>query len=71
MIRENHVNQLFGTVTSYIIENNCNPDSVVGILITNTHLSDVAKKFADRLKIKYQEKRLEEEKKKYLYLKIN
>lgn len=52
-IHENHINQLFGTVTSYIIETNAPPGSVDGVMITNTNLSDVAKKFADRLKIKY------------------
>lgn len=52
-IHENHINQLFGTVTSYIIEKNASPNDVVGLLITNTQLSAVAKKFADRLKIQY------------------
>lgn len=52
-IHENHINQLFGTVTSYIIETNSPPGSVEGIMITNTILSDVAKKFAERLNIKY------------------
>ena len=54
-IHENHINQLFGTVTSYKIENNASDESVIGVLITNTQLSERAKKFADRLHIKYKE----------------
>lgn len=54
-IHENHINQLFGTVTSYKIENNAPEDSVIGVLITNTQLSDRAKKFAERLHIEYKE----------------
>lgn len=54
-IHENHINQLFGTVTSYKIENNASDDNVIGVLITNTQLSDRAKKFAERLHINYKE----------------
>lgn len=54
-IHENHVNQLFGTVTSYCIENEIEGKNVTGVLITNTKLSDNAKKFADRLAIEYYE----------------
>lgn len=54
-IHENHINQLFGTVTSYCIEKNLDEKSVFGILITNTKLSETAKRFAERLKIKYRE----------------
>lgn len=55
-IHENHINQLFGTVTSYCIENNIDGKDVSGILVTNTILSENAKKFADRLGIEYYEK---------------
>lgn len=54
-IHENHVCQLFGTVFSYCIETGENPDNVIGILITNTSLSETAKKFATRLQIQYRE----------------
>lgn len=54
-IHENHINQLFGTVTSYRIENNACDDSVIGVLITNTQLSPRAKKFAERLHIQFKE----------------
>ena len=54
-IHENHINQLFGTVISYSIENDLDENSVFGVLITNTRLSDVARSFAKRLKISYRE----------------
>ena len=54
-IHENHINQLFGTVVSYGIENNLDEKRVFGILITNTRLSETAKLFAKRLKIEYKE----------------
>ena len=54
-IHENHINQLFGTVTSYKIENNTADDSVIGVLVTNTQLSERAKKFAERLHIQFKE----------------
>ena len=54
-IHENHINQLFGTVISYGIEKNLDEKSVFGILITNTKLSETAKRFAERLNIKYRE----------------
>ena len=52
-IHENHINQLFGTITSYGIEYECDPNTVLGYLITNTQLSDTAKEFAARLHIHY------------------
>lgn len=54
-IHEKHIAQLYGTVVSYIIENNYIPSLVHGIFITNISLSDTAKKFADFLNIKYKE----------------
>ena len=54
-IHEKHIAQLYGTVVSYIIENNYIPSLVHGIFITNISLSDTAKKFADFLDIKYKE----------------
>ncbi len=54
-IHENHINQLFGTVTSYCIEHEIDGKDVTGVLVTNTRLSENAKKFADRLGIEYYE----------------
>ena len=54
-IHEKHIAQLYGTVVSYIIENNYIPSLVHGIFITNISLSDTAKKFAEFLDIKYKE----------------
>lgn len=55
MIHEKHIAQLYGTMVSYIIENNYLPELVHGIFITSTSLSPMAKKFADFLNIKYKE----------------
>ena len=55
-IHEKHILQLYGTVTSYKIENNLQNAEVKGILITNICLSDMAKKMADYLNIQYVEK---------------
>ena len=55
-IHENHINQLYGTMVSYCIENNVNKEDVSGILITNIELSPMAKKVAAYLGIKYGEK---------------
>ena len=54
-IHEKHIAQLYGTVVSYIIENNYLPSLVHGIFITNITLSDTARKFANYLDIKYKE----------------
>ncbi|MCR4880072.1 MAG: restriction endonuclease [Bacilli bacterium] len=60
-IHENHVNQLFGTMTTYCIENNISPNKVKGVFITNTKLSDTATKFAELLKIEViQDKKMED-----------
>lgn len=60
-IHENHINQLFGTMTSYCIENKIKPERVKGVFITNTTLSETATKFADLLKIVViQDKKMEE-----------
>ena len=67
-IHEKHIMQLYGTMTSYKIENNLPSKNVKGILITNIGLSDMAKKMADYLKIKYVEKF---EKKDYPCIKCN
>lgn len=53
LIHEKHIMQLYGTLKSYCIENDINPDTVEGILITNITLSDTAKTIAKRLKINY------------------
>lgn len=54
-IHENHINQLFGTVTSYCIENNIVQEKVFGVIVTNTTLTVRAKHFAARLGILYVE----------------
>ena len=50
-IHENHINQLFGTMMCYCIENDVDKSKVKGVLVTNIELSDVAKKMARMLKI--------------------
>lgn len=52
-IHEKHIMQLYGSLITYMIENNT--DNVKGILVTNIELSDTAKKFAEMLKIQYVE----------------
>lgn len=53
LIHENHINQLFGTITCYSIERNLSKENVRGILITNIQLSPMAKKMASFLGIEY------------------
>ncbi len=55
VIREKHINQLYGTVISYCIENSIPKENVTGVLTTNIELSDMAKKMANYLGIKYRE----------------
>lgn len=55
VIREKHINQLYGTLISYCIENNIPKGNATGVLITNIELSDMAKKMANYLGIKYRE----------------
>ena len=50
-IHENHINQLFGTMMCYCIENNVDKSKVKGVLVTNIELSDMAKNMAKMLKI--------------------
>lgn len=54
-IHEKHIAQLYGTVISYIIENQYLPELVHGIFVTNITLSKTAKRFAQYLGIKYKE----------------
>ena len=53
VIHEKHITQLYGTMASYIVENNLAKKDVSALLITNICLSDQAKKMADYLKVKY------------------
>lgn len=55
LIHEKHITQLYGTVASYCIENDILDCNVIGLLITNTELSETAKKMAKYLKIEYVE----------------
>ena len=57
-IHEKHILQLYGTVILYKIEHGISvkDDSVRGVLITNTVLSDKAKEIAEQLGIMYKEK---------------
>ncbi len=48
-IHEKHINQLYGTIAEYCFENDLNPTTVRGILVTNISLSDTAKRFASYL----------------------
>lgn len=54
-IHEKHINQLYGTMASYCIENKIDKSHVKGILITNIELSPMAKKMALYLGVKYVE----------------
>lgn len=54
-IHENHITQLYGTTVSYCIENGIDQSMVKGIMVTNIQLSDMAKKMADYLGIRYVE----------------
>lgn len=54
-IHEKHITQLYGTMISYCIENNVDQSNVKGVLITNIQLSDMAKRMASYLDIKYVE----------------
>lgn len=56
VIHEKHITQLYGTTISYCIENNIPQDNVQAILITNIELSEMAKKMANYLQIKFVEK---------------
>lgn len=55
LIHEKHITQLYGTMMSYCIENNCKKSDVSGVLVTNITLSDMAKTMAKFLKIGYKE----------------
>lgn len=54
-IHEKHIMQLYGTIVSYCIENNCDVNSTKGVIVTNIQLSDTAKKIAEYLGIEYKE----------------
>lgn len=48
-IHEKHIFQLFGSMVSYCVENNCNQENVKGVFITNIELSSAARKIAKYL----------------------
>jgi len=50
-IHEKHINQLFGTMTAYAIDNVHDSREVKGVLYTSTRLSARAKDFAEKLGI--------------------
>lgn len=54
-IHEKHIFQLYGTLVSYCIEHSLPFDSVHGVFVTNTTLSDVAKNVAQFLGIRIAE----------------
>lgn len=54
-IHEKHITQLYGTVVAYCIEHHLPRERVKGILVTNIHLSETARQFADYLQILYKE----------------
>lgn len=49
VIREKHITQLFGTTVCYCMDNNIPQNKVKAVLITNTDISETAKKFAQHL----------------------
>ena len=55
MVHEKHITQLYGTMMSYCLENKIDQSRVKGVLITNIQLSEMAKKMASLLGIKYME----------------
>lgn len=55
IIHEKHIMQLYGTMTCYQVENNQDPSNVNGVFITNTRLSETAKKMATYLNIRFVE----------------
>jgi hypothetical protein len=59
VIHEKHINQLYGTTVVYGLDNNLNY-KITPVFITNTQLSETAKKFADKLGVKVVIKELEE-----------
>lgn len=54
-IHEKHITQLYGTMISYCVENHVEQSRVKGVLVTNIQLSEMAKKMASYLDIKYAE----------------
>ena len=55
LIHENHINQLYGTVVCYCLEQNIPVENVQGMIVTNITLSDTAKRFANYLGITFVE----------------
>ncbi|MBP3546376.1 MAG: hypothetical protein J6K16_04505 [Alphaproteobacteria bacterium] len=55
LIHEKHIAQLYGTTIQYIIENNKTKEEVIPLLVTNIHLSETGKKFANYLGVKIKE----------------
>lgn len=55
LIHEKHIAQLFGTTICYRAENDLPERLVDGMLVTNTELSETARRFAQMLKIDYKE----------------
>lgn len=55
LVHEKHITQLYGTMMSYCLENKIDQSRVKGVLITNIQLSEMAKKMASLLGIKYME----------------
>ena len=54
-IHEKHINQLYGTMICYCIENDLPKSAVNGLIVTNITLSETAKKMAKLLGIKFKE----------------
>lgn len=52
-IHEKHINQLYGTMITYCIENNIPKKNVKGVFITNIRLSKTAYRFAKMLGIEF------------------
>lgn len=54
-IHEKHINQLYGTMISYCLENDYDKSKVKGVLVTNIELSPMARKMAKYLGVEYVE----------------
>lgn len=57
-IHEKHIYQLFGTTTTYCLENELKTETVTPVFVTNISLSEMAKKAAQQLNIQVVENHL-------------
>lgn len=60
-IHEKHIFQLYATTISYCLDNHMEIEEVIPVFVTNTVLSEVAKRVAKQLKVSYRENKEIEE----------